>query len=356
MFTGTHDRPQHLIADIGGTNARFALCSGPASVARIAAWPVNHFSSLREAIEHYLDECGRPEIAGAVIGIANPVLGDRIQMTNFNWSFSIEDLRRKLRLDALHVINDFTALALALPHLAENELRRVGGGASAPRTPLGVIGPGTGLGVSALIPTPHGPWLPLAAEGGHVSFAACNDLEQRLWEHARAEFGHVSMERLLSGAGLQFIHRCLSLEQGLQPQALGPADISFLAISDKDPTCRRALDAFCAILGTAASDLAVTLGARGGIYLGGGIIPKLGEYFLTSPFRARFNDKGRFSDYLSAIPVFIIDAAYPGLTGAAAYLERLEHDQITAGTDSARPGHAQRGGAQSRPAAARPDA
>lgn len=356
MFTGTHDRPHHLVADIGGTNARFALCSGPTSLECIAAWPVNHFPSLHEAIEHYLGECGEPEIAGAVIGIANPVLGDHIQMTNFSWSFSIQDLRRKLGLDALHVINDFTALALALPHLTEHDLRQVGGGKSVAQTPLGVIGPGTGLGVSALIPTPQGPWLPLAAEGGHVSFAACNTLEQRLWEHARAEFGHVSMERMLSGSGLQFIYQCLSREQGRQAEALGPADISLMAISDKDPICREALDVFSAILGTAASDLAVTLGARGGIYLGGGIIPKLGEYFLTSPFRARFNDKGRFSDYLCAIPVFIIDAAYPGLIGAAAYLEQLDHDPIPADTDSARPANAQRGGAQGRPTAARSDA
>ncbi|MDS1142198.1 glucokinase [Pusillimonas sp. SM2304] len=326
MSTGTTDTQRRLIADIGGTHARFALCSPACDIEKIDVLDSAAFPTLEAAVRHYLHRHGNPPVRHAVFGMANPVLGDHIAMTNYSWSFSIEDLRRRLGLESLHVINDFTALALALPRLTPAELRRVGGGEPVAGTPLGLLGPGTGLGVSALIPNPAGGWIPLAAEGGHVSFAPRNDCEQMLWRAAASAFGHVSMERLVSGSGLAFIYRSLCLDRGMKPQDHTPADISRLAIAGQDPICLEALDAFCAMLGTAASDLAVTLGARGGIYIGGGIIPKLGDYFPRSPFRQRFDDKGRFAAYLAAIPVFVIDSANPALLGAAAYLDNCHHE------------------------------
>ncbi|SHI23035.1 glucokinase [Pollutimonas bauzanensis] len=321
MSTGKHKHSLHLIADIGGTHARFALCTSVDSIEKISVMAVADFPSIELAIAHYLRGLGNPPVRHGVIGIANPILGDHVKMTNFPWEFSIEATRRALGFDRLRVVNDFTILALALPQLAPDKLRAIGGGQAVPGTPLGVLGPGTGLGVSALIPSAKGAWLPLAAEGGHVNFAPSDELELMLWQEAHEEFGHVSMERLVSGSGLQFIYRKLCRRAGVQAQDYAPADISRRAMANSCAHCREALDAFCAILGTAASDLAVTLGARGGIYVGGGIIPKLGDYFAASPFRARFNDKGRFSDYLAAIPVFVIMDDNPALLGAAAYLD-----------------------------------
>jgi len=326
MSIGTPERPPRLIADIGGTHARFALCTSILDISHVSVLAVADFASITEAIRHYLATHGNPAILEAAIGIANPVLGDHIQMTNFPWEFSIETARRTLGLNSLHVINDFTALALALPHLDAANLVPVGGGCSVPGTPLGVLGPGTGLGVSALVPTQSGGWAPLAAEGGHVSFAPADERELMLWQAARQAHGHVSMERMLSGPGLEFIYNTLCRHHDREPRLQTAAAISRDGMDGADDLSRWALDAFCAILGTAASDLAVTLGARAGIYIGGGIVPKLGSYFLQSPFRQRFEDKGRFSAYLAAIPVFVITDDHPALLGAAAYLDAYLND------------------------------
>ncbi len=326
MSTGTPERPRHLIADIGGTHARFALCSSVQTIEQISIVATADYPTLEKAIRAYLQRCGNPPVKRAVMGIANPVLGDHMKMTNSPWEFSIEETRRALGFDYLHLINDFTALALSLPHLAAAELEQVGSGTSVPHTPLGLLGPGTGLGVSALIPGQSG-WTPLAGEGGHTSFAPSNELELELWQQAHRAYGHVSMERLVSGSGLQFIYQALCRLAGATAQDYSPADISRQALAGTCEQCREALDTFCAILGTAAGDLAVTLGARGGIYIGGGIVPQLGGYFAQSPFRARFEDKGRFSAYLAAIPVFVITSANPGLLGAAAYVDAFTNEQ-----------------------------
>lgn len=321
MSTGTLEAAPQLIADIGGTHARFALCTSVRDISHVSVVPVADYATIVDAITHYLDGLGKPSVRNAAIGIANPVMGDHIQMTNFPWEFSIESTRRTLQLEHLHVLNDFTVLALSLPHLDAQNLMPVGGGAGVPGTPLGVLGPGTGLGVSALIPTPSGGWIPLAAEGGHVSFAPADERESMLWHAAKKRYGHVSMERLLSGHGLEFIYSNLCRHHDLEARFTQAADIGRHGLDGTDEPSRWTLDTFCAILGTAASDLAVTLGARGGIYIGGGIVPRLGSYFLQSPFRQRFEDKGRFDSYLAAIPVFVIADNNPALLGAAAYLE-----------------------------------
>jgi glucokinase len=319
MSTGTPDHPPFLVADVGGTHTRFALCTAPGIIDKVSVMATADFPTIEHAIRHYLQELGDPAVNGAIIGIANPIIGDHIHMTNFPWAFSISRTRAALGLKFFHVINDFTALALSVPMLQAHERSKVGGGDAIALTPMGLIGPGTGLGVSALIPVGNGKWVPLAAEGGHANFAPSDEREQMLWTAAHRLHGHVSMERLLSGAGLQFIYGALCQEQGIAPHPYTPADITANALAGKDHVCKLALDTFCAILGTAASDLAVTLGARGGIYIGGGIVPALGEYFAQSPFRQRFEDKGRFSSYLAAIPVFVITSPYPALLGAAAY-------------------------------------
>ena len=320
MSIGTLERPLKVVGDIGGTHIRFALCRGVHDIGRVWVRRTTDYRNLEAPLREYLSQEGMSGIKTAVIGMANPIAGDQIRMTNADWSFSIDATRRALGLEHLVLINDFSALALSIPHLPADELELIGTGQAVRNTPIGILGPGTGLGVSGLIPGSDGKWIALASEGGHTSFSPCDETETWLWEEARKVYGHVSMERFLSGAGLQFIHRCLSRKAGLQPEMLSPADISGRALNDGCPRCLRTLDIFSAILGTAAANLALTLGARGGIFLGGGIIPKLGDYFTRSPFHARFHDKGRFGDYLAAIPVHVIRSPYPGLVGAAAHL------------------------------------
>jgi glucokinase len=251
-------------------------------------------------------------------------MGDWVKMTNFPWEFSIEATRSALGFKSLNVINDFTTLALSLPFLPKDELVQVGGHQSIAGMPLSLIGPGTGLGVSGLIPGLRGRWTPVASEGGHASFSPSDEREMQLWQEGRKAFGHVSVERLLSGSGLQFIYRNLCRLANEPAHDYSPADISSKAIGDDCIQCRAALDAFCAMLGTAAANVTLTFGARGGAYIGGGIVPKLGNYFARSPFRNRFDQHGRLSAYLSPIPVFVITSKYPAFIGAAAFLDGLQ--------------------------------
>jgi glucokinase len=321
MHTGPTEFAPRLIADIGGTNARFALESAPGVLDHIEVLACGDYPSLEIAIRSYLEGRGNPRIEHAAIGIANPITGDWVQMTNHHWAFSIEATRLALGFSTLLVMNDFTALALSLPYLPAGELLQVGGGEALDGAPLALLGAGTGLGVSGLVPTANGLATALAGEGGHASFAPFDERELEIWRYARSLHGHVSIERLLSGPGLKLIYEALSHISGETAEPLTASQISAQGLSGECVRCREAIDTFCAILGTAAADLALTLGARGGVYIGGGIVPKLGDYFARSPFRARFEDKGRFSAYLAAIPVYVIHSPWPALVGARAALE-----------------------------------
>jgi glucokinase len=348
MRTGQADTFPRLLADIGGTNARFALQT-PDGIAPSVTLACADFPTLQDAITQALQRAGGPAVRHAAIAIANPVLGDAVRMTNHHWAFSIAALRDAMRWNTLLVLNDFTALALALPELKPEHLRQIGGGAPVAGTAIGLLGAGTGLGVSGLIPGPDGTWLPLAGEGGHVSVAPFDACEIDLWRYAQARFGHVSAERLLSGPGLQLIHAWLSEsdappaagpsqggvrplggQQGQSPSvgavhhpaaAPSPADITARALQGTDARCVQTVDLFCALLGTVAANLALTLGATGGVFIGGGIVPKLGAAFARSGFRARFENKGRFSGYLARIPVFVIHHPDPAFLGVARALE-----------------------------------
>ena len=246
-------------------------------------------------------------------------------MTNHDWSFSISALRSRLGLECLLVINDFTALAWALPTLPREYLRQVGPGVAVAGTPIAVTGPGTGLGVSGLIPAgPGDAWVPLSGEGGHVTLAAETRLEFEVLSVLSARHGHASAERVLSGQGLVEIHDVLRrLRASPEPKAIGDAAaIVGAAIGAGDAQAIEALDMFCGFLGSFAGNLALTLGARGGVYIGGGIVPRLGRWFDASSFRRHFQSKGRFSGYLSDIPTLVIDApTSPALQGAALALD-----------------------------------
>ena len=310
-----------LLGDVGGTNARFAWQDHAGAPLRdIATLPTAEHATLADAITAYLKQLGRAAPPWCAIGIANPITGDRIQMTNCHWAFSISAMQQALGFERFVVVNDFTALALALPDLQPAELRQLGGGAAVARAPVALIGPGTGLGVSGLLAgdTP-GRWLPLQGEGGHVTLAASNEREAAVLQVLRDAFGHASAERAISGQGIEALYAAvcqLDAVPGFAP--LPAAEVARRAVTGSDAQCVEVLDLFCGFLGSVAGNLALTLGAVGGVYIGGGIVPRLGDAFTRSRFRACFEDKGRFRAYLEAIPVYVIHTQVsPALLGAA---------------------------------------
>jgi glucokinase len=310
-----------LVGDIGGTNARFAIVAAPGRTPEhIRNLACAEHAGPEQAIRAYLalEQVTMPRVAA--LGIANPVTGDAVRMTNHRWAFSIEQLRGALGLERLVLVNDFTALALSLPELDPPDYRQIGGGQAQRGQPIALLGPGTGLGASGLIPCGDR-LVPLEGEGGHVTLAARDPLEARIIALLAERYGHVSAERALSGAGLVALHGAIRTLAGAPALALTSAEVSARGLAGECPHCVGALNVFCALLGTVAGDLALTLGARGGVFIGGGIVPRLGAFFERSTFRARFEDKGRFAGYLAAIPTFVIDAPYPALVGAARALD-----------------------------------
>ena len=310
-----------LVADVGGTNARFGWVEDPAAgVRHVRQFAVAAHASPAQAAGAYLASLGLPGLVPrrAAIAVATAVHGDAVSFTNSAWSFSCSALRQALGVDELRVLNDFEALALSLPHLQPHQLRAHGELPRAQGT-LAVIGPGTGLGVAGVVQTPRG-WQALPGEGGHATLAAADDFEAALLQHVRRSFSHVSAERLLSGIGLPTLHEAVAAVHGERAQALGAPQIVEGALAGTDAQCARTIDAFCALLGGFAGNVALTLGARGGVYIGGGIVPRLGEHFFASRFRARFEAKGRFQAYLQTIPTALITDTQAALAGAAAAL------------------------------------
>ena len=306
-----------LVADIGGTNVRFALLDHGAKVIRdLTSFPCANFASITDAVEYYLQG---QTIDRAAFAVAGPISGDDAHLTNSSWSFSIDAAKHRLALSRLVVVNDFAATALAVPFLETNDLLPIGGDAVGRNSaPIGVIGPGTGLGVSALIPLPNGGYMALEAEGGHVTMPAANDREAEVLAYLRQEHGHVSAERVVSGPGLVNVYRTLRQLSGRTLPDLSPDQIASLAITKECPVCTEALDLFFAMLGTVAGNLALTVGAKGGVVLAGGILPRLQDALITSRFRTQFEAKGRFHPWLSSIPTSLIlhpDPAIIGLVG-----------------------------------------
>ena len=316
-----------LVADVGGTNARFGWVDSLADgVQHVRTLPVAEHAEPAHAVRAYLAYVAEAVRGGfrppkrAAIAVATAVTDDRVRLTNSHWHFSRQALQADLCLDALLVLNDFEALALSLPRLTPGQLRAHG---ELPRhdATLAVLGPGTGLGVAGVMPTRHG-WLAISGEGGHATIAPADDFESELLRHVRREFAHVSAERLLSGIGLPVLHRAVGAVLGISVEALAPETVVERGLAEADAVCSRSLDVFCALLGGFAGNVALTMGARGGVYIGGGIVPRLGERFFSSAFRERFEAKGRFQGYLKAIPTAIIGDTLAALSGAALAIEQ----------------------------------
>lgn len=303
-----------LIADIGGTHSRCALIDDKGHLIAVETFENRDFQGVEAVLDHYLSRrrlSDRPR--EAALAIAGPVTGDRVAMTNLPWQFSQEELRETLDLQRLMTVNDFAAVAWALPVLTAEDVHAVGTGKAVARTPLAVLGPGSGLGVALSVPV-EGNWVVISGEGGNVSIETTTPAEGVVVDALRDESGYCAAETLLSGPGLVRIHSVLSELAGEEPQTLTPAGIS-AAAARGEPRAVEALDMFFDMLGSMAGDLALTAGARGGVYVAGGIIPRLLKAFLASGFRERFESKGRYRSYLRAIPTYVITAPTPALTG-----------------------------------------
>ena len=329
-----------LLADIGATHARFALESAPGVLRNVAVLLCDDYPGIVPLLNAYLAQTGGVRISHAAFALANPISGDFIRMTNRDWQFSTDEVRRALGLTTLLIVNDFTALAMALPGFKPEDLLQIGGGKPQPHAVAGVLGPGTGLGVSGVIPTVDG-FVTLGSEGGHVNFAPADEREFAILQYAWREWQHVSNERLISGPGMEIIYRALAQRNGVDAPARNAADIVSCALEQKDSLCLEVLECFAGMLGGAAANLAVTLGAFGGIFIGGGIVPRVAQWFETSPFRTRFEAKGRFSSYLAQIPTYVIMTPNPALYGVASILSEHLRGRTGANTLMERVQHLQ---------------
>jgi glucokinase len=312
-----------LVADIGGTNARFGLVHEPGGdVTQVRSLKGRDFPSPQAAALAYLDAelpAGQ-RIGRAALAVAAPVDDEPIQLTNSQWLVSHADIAGALGVSCLRLLNDFEALALSLPRLrAPRDITPFGPGVAQQGRPKAIVGPGTGLGVASCVPVGER-WVALAAEGGHVTVAAADDFEASIIGLLRREFPHLSAERLLSGTGLPNLYRAVCEVRGDKPELLLPAEITRRALSDAEPAALATLDTFCAMLGSFAGNVALTVGARGGVYVGGGIAQILGDRLVNSRFRERFESKGRMSPYLAQIETSLLVSPHAALAGAAAAL------------------------------------
>lgn len=311
-----------IVADIGGTNTRFGRVNlHTLELDKMKVYPSLQFNGLFSALTHYRREQDLVELKRVAVAIACPVTEDHISMTNCNWTFSIQDLKRQLNLDQLVVLNDFAAAAMSLTVLTQADMAQIGGGSIKPHQPKVLLGAGTGLGAAFLIPGEQG-MIPVASEIGHTGWKAETEQEIFIHRFLAKRFGHVSAERVLSGPGLENLYLALAALEHKSVQPLSAADIASLAMLEKSTLAQAAVLQFYASLGALAGDLALSLNAFGGVFIAGGIVPKLLPLLHASEFRRRFENKGRFSDFNREIASFVVNAAQPGLLGAALYLKQ----------------------------------
>ncbi|EPC01190.1 glucokinase [Litchfieldella anticariensis FP35 = DSM 16096] len=316
-----------LIGDIGGTNARFALVTPDTFEPHdILSLSCADYPTLVDAVRDYLARVGhggKNAPREACLAFACPVHDDQVRMTNNAWVFSKRDVQTKLDLTLFKVINDFTAQALGVPHVAAQDLVPVGEGQAADGCARLVIGPGTGLGVAGIFPGQHA-WVPLPTEGGHVTFAPIDEREQNLLRYFRSRYGRVSVERILCGQGLLDLYCAHASLKGANPRYATPAEVT-TAANEGDAVAVDTVLRFLKILGDVCGDAALTMGARGGVYLCGGILPRLLDWLPRSRFRDAFADKGRMSAYNAGIPTWVVTAPWAGLLGAA---EALHNEEV----------------------------
>ena len=290
-----------VVGDIGGTNIRLAVCDlKNGELSQLKEFACAQFRTLDAALVQYFSSL-KSEVKYLCLGIACPVEDDLVIMTNFSWQFSKKALQETLQLNALYLLNDYTAISLAVPFLKDNEQLKIGRGSIKAGAPKAIFGPGTGLGVAHLIHV-NNKWLSLEGEGGHVSLSANSRQQADILLLLQDQYGHVSAERVLSGPGFVNIYHSLCRLAGKSPQYQEPQQITQAAINDECPLARRSLDVFCQIMGSFAGNLALNLACSGGVYIAGGIVPRFSEFFAESDFRKYFEEKGRFKKILNEDP------------------------------------------------------
>ncbi|WP_026972565.1 glucokinase [Aliagarivorans marinus] len=316
-----------LVADVGGTNIRLALVNlSDGNIDNIQKFLCADYPTITDVIRTYLSS-QETQVTQACIAIACPTDKDWIEMTNHSWAFSQKQVKADLELDNLHLINDFTGIAMSIPTLGEDQKVQVKSGEVNPDAPIAVYGPGTGLGVAHLVKH-QGEFICLPGEGGHVEFAPSDDKEMHILKFLQNRLGHVSAERLMSGPGLVNIYQGLADFYQKTPENFVPADITERGLDGSCELCRETMEVFCRVLGSFGGNLALNLSTFGGIYIAGGIIGRFMDFFKASDFIKRFEDKGRFKAFVNKVPVFVITESQPGLQGAAAYLRQANGYRI----------------------------
>ena len=325
------ERNSCLVGDIGATYTRFAPATAH-GIGKLKVYQTKDFESIQSAIEHYLRETEH-RFESAAFAAAGPVSDGKVSLVNAAWSFSKSELQEAFKFQDVLLFNDFEAVAMAIPGILSKfehdnprqdqrrpgrDLRKIGGGIRIPGDPMGVMGPGTGLGVAGLVRAPDGHWITLAGEGGHTTMPSVTNEESEVLNLLRLRWGHVSAERVLSGAGLADLYLCLCLLHGIKARPLKDAQKITQGAFEADladPLCVGAFNLFCSMLGTVAGNVALTFGAKGGLFISGGILPRYSDQFIASPFRTRFEAKGRLSAYVSAIPTYLVLHNAPALQG-----------------------------------------
>jgi glucokinase len=312
-----------LLGDIGGTNARLALAT-ESVLGPVTSFEVNRFARFTDVVDLFLKEdCDRSRLRHALFAIAAPIHGERCVLTNSPWVIDAIELQATFGLRS-QLVNDFAVVAHSLPLLGPTDLATIGGGAADKISPMAVLGPGTGLGVACLIRRADKPFV-IASEGGHATLAATCDREDRIIQRLLQQFGHASAERAVSGPGLENIYLAIGALDKVETKLQNATQITRSALRGECRIAVEAVNVFCAFLGSFAGNVALTFGARGGVYIAGGISPRIVEFLRRSQFRARFEAKGRFREYLKAIPVNVIThpaAAFVGLTSISRTVER----------------------------------
>ncbi|MDP2634835.1 MULTISPECIES: glucokinase [unclassified Pseudoalteromonas] len=318
-----------LVADIGGTNARFALITdfmqetNQFVIEHNITFPSADFGSLEAALTNYLSQIKPIEPKRACLAVAGPIKAGQVHLTNLGWHFSVEQLKTDFALSNLEVINDFAAFAYAAPYLDPQQNVTIKSGQADSNANIAVMGPGTGFGAASLVRTNQGSAV-LSCEAGHISLASVNELDTQLITELRKQLPHVSVETVFSGPGISHLYQAMAAVKGVEPKNLTAAQISELANTGECAVCDATLNQFCDWIGSVAGDLALTFGGLGGVFIGGGILPRMQSRLLASRFVERFTAKGIMSQFVSQIPVTLVVQDNIPLIGAAACLHANE--------------------------------
>lgn len=317
-----------LIADIGGTNARFALADNSASqFSQAQTLEAAEFEHVTDAIDTYLSSHGITQLTAISLAVAGPIRNERVIFPNSHWQVDCADLRTRYQIEHAYLLNDWEAISYSLSSMGSDDVINIGG-EWAPLQDgdytVGALGPGSGLGMSGLLRR-NQTLIPLVTEGGHAGFSPENQLQGLILNHLHQKFDdRISRERLLSGPGIINIHEALCAIHNQENPGLGAADIAVAGINKQDPICEETFDLFFEILGQVAGDIALALGANDGVFIGGGICQRYPTQLANSKFRKGFENKGRHSGLMKEIPTWLITHNNPGLLGASVYAKGLE--------------------------------